>query len=103
MQELDDRTEPLFVGVRALPMGNRIYITGSRPLSVDLGRQGPFDMRITLQANVPAGSYLIEVGALDLLKRKEFATAPSMLLRVTESTAFLGTVQFNAVMRPYTP
>ena len=99
MQPLNDTVEPLAIRVRSLRTGGIVYSSGSRRLSLDLGDPGPFDMHVTLQANVPAGSYMIEVGAQDLLKRKDFATAPSVMVRVSEGIGFKGTVQLNADMR----
>ena len=101
LEEMSDNVEPLAVGVRSLRTGNLLYGCGSRQLSVDLTRPGAFDVRITLQANVPAGNYVIEATAQDLQKRKNFASAPSAMLRVVERTHFRGSVQLNATMRPF--
>ena len=101
MEPLSDTIEPLFVRVRSLRLGNLIYACGSRSLGVDLTRPGAFDLRVTMQANVPAGNYMVEVGAQDMLKRKDFATAPSAMVQVTDGTKFNGQVQFNSIMRPF--
>jgi lipopolysaccharide transport system ATP-binding protein len=100
-EEMKETVEPLFVRVRSLRFGNLVYACGSRDLGVDLTRPGAFDLRVTMQANVPGGNYMVEVGAQDILKRKDFATAPSAMVQVTDGTKFNGIVQLNAVMRTF--
>ncbi|MEO8564231.1 MAG: ABC transporter ATP-binding protein [bacterium] len=99
---MSENVEPLAVRVRSLRTGSMVYSSGSRRLAIDLGQPGPFEVHITLQANLPAGSYMVEVGSQDLLKRKDFATAPSAMIRVAEGTNFKGSVQLNAGMRVLT-
>jgi hypothetical protein len=96
---LNENVEPLAIRVRSLRTGSTLYSSGSRRLHLDLGQVGDFDVIITLQANLPAGSYMVEVGAQDLLKRKDFASAPSAMIQVFEGTGFKGSVQLNAAMR----
>ena len=96
---LDDNVEPIVVRVRSLKTGSLLYVTSSRRLGVPFGALGPFGVELTLQANLPVGNYMIEVGAQDALVRKDFASAPSALLRVTDSGTFRGSVQLNAEMR----
>jgi lipopolysaccharide transport system ATP-binding protein len=96
---LDDNVEPIVVRVRSLKTGSLLYVTSSRRLGVPFGGLGPFGIELTLQANLPVGNYMIEVGAQDALVRKDFASAPSALLRVTDSGTFRGSVQLNAEMR----
>ena len=101
LEAMPETVEPLFVRVRSLRFGNLVYACGSRDLGVDLTRPGAFDLHVTMQANVPGGSYMVEVGAQDMLKRKDFATAPSATVQVLDGTRFNGLVQLNAVMRPF--
>jgi lipopolysaccharide transport system ATP-binding protein len=100
LEPLPDTVEPLFVRLRSLRFGNLVYACGSRDLGTDLTRPGAFDLRVTMQANVPGGNYMVEVGAQDMLKRKDFATAPSAMVQVTDAAKFNGLVQLNAIMRP---
>ena len=99
MEPMGETIEPLAIRVRSLRTGGIVYSSGSRRLSLDLGQPGPFDVHVTLQANLPAGSYMVEVGAQDMLKRKDFATAPSVMVRVSEGIGFKGSVQLNADMK----
>jgi len=98
MEAMSDNVEPLAVRVRSLRTGSLLYSSGSRLLGVDISQPGAFDVLITLQANLPAGNYMLEVGAQDLLKRKDFATAPSLMIIVTDAS-FKGSVQLNAEMQ----
>jgi len=99
LEPLDHNVEPLVVRVRSLKTGSLVFISGSRRLSTDLGARGPFSVDLTMQANLPTGSYMIEAGAQNLLTRRDFATAPSAMLRVTDPGSFRGSVQLNASMR----
>jgi hypothetical protein len=99
MEAFDESIEPLVVRVRSLKTGGLLFVTGSRRLGVDLAQRGPFDVRLTLQANLPAGSYMIEAGAQNLLSHRDFATAPSAMIRVTDPGTFRGSVQLNASMQ----
>jgi len=96
--QLDANAEPLVVRVRSLKTGSVVYITRSRWLSVQLGQPGPFAVDVSLQANLPAGNYLIEAAAQDTLLHRDFASAPSALVRVTDPGTFRGSVQLNAAM-----
>jgi len=96
---LDANAEPLVVRVRSLKTGSVVYITRSRWLSVELGQLGPFAVDVSLQANLPAGNYLIEAAAQDTLLHRDFASAPSALIRVTDPGTFRGSVQLNATMQ----
>jgi ABC-type polysaccharide/polyol phosphate transport system ATPase subunit len=99
MEAFDSTVEPLVVRVRSLKTGTLLFVSGSRRLGADLSQPGPFDVRLTLQANLPAGSYMIEGGAQNLLLSKDFATAPSAMIQVTDPGTFRGSVQLNASMQ----
>jgi lipopolysaccharide transport system ATP-binding protein len=96
---LSEHAEPLAIRVRSLRTGSVVYVSGSRRLHAPLGELGPFDVELSLQANLPAGNYLVEAGAQDLLTHRDFASAPSVLFRVTDAGSFRGSVQLNATMR----
>jgi ABC-type polysaccharide/polyol phosphate transport system ATPase subunit len=96
---LNEHAEPLAIRVRSLRSGGVVYISGTRRLDVSLGELGPFEVDLSLQANLPAGNYMLEAGAQDVLTHRDFATAPSALFRVTDEGTFRGTVQLNATMQ----
>ena len=99
MEAFDDTVEPLVVRVRSLKTGGLLFVSGSRRLGADLSQPGPFDVTLTLQANLPAGSYMVEAGAQRLLDNRDFATAPSAMIRVSDPGTFRGSVQLNARMQ----
>ncbi len=90
--------EPLLVRVRSLRTGNIVFVCTSSDIGVTLGETGPFAFDVTLQANIPPGSYLVEFLSADLLTQSELTVAPPLMFRVTEAGAFRGTVQMNAAM-----
>ena len=98
-ETFDDTVEPLVIRVRSLKTGSMLFVSGSRRLGADLSQPGPFDVTLTLQANLPAGSYMVEAGAQSLLTHRDFATAPSAMIRVTDPGTFRGSVQLNASMQ----
>jgi ABC-type polysaccharide/polyol phosphate transport system ATPase subunit len=99
---INEHAEPLAIRVRSLRTGSVVYISGSRRLGVSLEELGPFEIELSLQANLPPGNYLVEAGAQDLLTHRDFAAAPSALFRVTDHGSFRGSVQLNAEMRTVT-
>ena len=94
-ETLGEHVEPLLVRVRSLKTGRVLFLTGSRRLGLDLSQAGPFDVQLELQANVPPGSYLVEVAAEDTVAGKDIAAAPSLMLRVGDPGTFRGSVQLN--------
>src|SRR3954447_7212397 len=96
---IGDHAEPLAIRVRSLRTGSVVYVSGARRLNVSLDALGPFEVELSLQANLPAGNYMLEAGAQDLLTHRDFAAAPSVLFRVTDSGTFRGSVQLNATMQ----
>jgi ABC-type polysaccharide/polyol phosphate transport system ATPase subunit len=100
---IDEHAEPLAIRVRSLRTGSVVYVSGTRRLRVALDALGPFAVDLSLQANLPAGNYIVEAGAQNLLTQRDFATAPSVMFRVTDSGSFRGTVQLNASMNVVSP
>jgi hypothetical protein len=96
---INEHAEPLAIRVRSLRTGGVVYVSGSRRLGLSLDTLGRFEIELSLQANLPAGNYMLEAGAQDLLTHRDFAAAPSALFRVTDPGSFRGSVQLNAEMR----
>jgi hypothetical protein len=95
--QLGDHIEPILVRVRSLRTGGLISVTGSRWRgNFTLPSPGKFDVCLELQANVPPGSYMIEVAAEDLNIHKDIASATSVMIRVTDAKTFAGHIQLNA-------
>ncbi len=97
-EPLSNRIEPLYIRVRSLRTGGVLFMSGASGLGVQLRDRGPFAVDLTLQANLPPGNYLVEVAAQEVLTNKDVASAPPVMFRVNETTAFGGTVQMNPVV-----
>ncbi|MEO5813781.1 MAG: polysaccharide ABC transporter ATP-binding protein [Gemmatimonadaceae bacterium] len=97
--EIEDHIEPMIVRVRSLRTGALVFVSGSRFRGFQLPGAGPFDVCLELQANLPPGSYMIEVAAEDLNLHKDIASATSVMMRVTDTKTFAGHVQLNAGFR----
>jgi hypothetical protein len=69
---IGDHAEPFAIRVRSLRTGSVVYVSGARRLHVSLDALGPFEVELTLQANLPAGNYMLEAGAQDLLTHRDF-------------------------------
>ena len=97
---IDEHAEPLAIRVRSLRTGSVVYVSGSRRLEVSLGALGPFEIELSLQANLPAGNYMVEAAARRTCS--PIATSPRRrraLFRVTDPGSFRGSVQLNATMQ----
>ena len=97
---LESTIEPLKIRVRSLASGAVVYATGSRGLGVRIPSPGRQRVAISLQANLPAGGYIIEIAAGDSVDLEDIDFGPSAMLNVTEASDFRGTVQLNASMTP---
>jgi ABC-type polysaccharide/polyol phosphate transport system ATPase subunit len=91
-----DHVEPILVRVRSLRTGSLIFVTGSKWQGFSLAGPGPFNVCLELQANLPPGSYMIEVAAEDLNIHEDIASAASVMLQVTDARTFAGHIQLNA-------
>jgi hypothetical protein len=92
---IPSNVDALRIRVRSLRTGTGLYITGSRQQGTPLTEVGPFSIEVDLQANLPPGSYLVEIMAQDLLTMKEISSAPPIGFRVMDATTFGGSVQLN--------
>jgi lipopolysaccharide transport system ATP-binding protein len=92
---LRDSLEPLQIRVRSLQSGRTLFLANSRRLGLELTGPGAFSVRLDLQANLPAGDYLVEVVAHDAISQRAVAMAPGTTMHVYDPSAFAGTVQLN--------
>ena len=76
-----------------------IFETESRRLGLELPKHGPFSVRVDMQANMPAGSYMVEVVSSDMRLDKIIGSARSVVLRVTATGKSRGSVQLNAAIQ----
>ena len=99
LEAIEDRVEPLHLRVRSLRSGAVLYSCDATTLGARPSAVGPFAVDIEIQANVPAGRYVLEIVALDHVRAQELAAAEPVMFRVTEPIPFAGSVQFNPVVR----
>ncbi|MEP6617773.1 MAG: polysaccharide ABC transporter ATP-binding protein [bacterium] len=97
-QIIPDSIEPLVIRIRSLRTGYTLFVSGSIPMGYTLREPGPFSVRIDLQANLPPGSYMVEIAAQELLSQKDIATGASQMVQVLDQSTFRGAVQMNALM-----
>jgi len=94
---LTPNVDPLLVRVRSLRTGAEVYVTRSKRLGFDV-KPGPLAVRVGLQANLPPGSYMIEVAARDMPGERDVSNGPAAVFQVVSANDFLGTVQLNGTM-----
>jgi lipopolysaccharide transport system ATP-binding protein len=91
--------EPVGLSVRAMHTGQQIFASGSSRFALEFPPSGPFEVEVDLQMNVPVGRYLIETVVWDLVAERAMAGGPSVMVDITQSTSFWGSVQLNPRMR----
>lgn len=94
-----DHIDPVHVQVRAANSGAVIFTTSSHRLGLELPPRGAFSVEMTLQMNVPAGIYALELLAVDRSRGKRLFRGPSTYIQVLPGPDFMGTVQLNPVVR----
>lgn len=97
--DIPDSVEPILIRLRSLRTGTLIFETESRRLGLELPKHGPFSVRVDMQANMPAGSYMVEVVSSDMRLDKIIGSARSVVLRVTATGKSRGSVQLNAAIQ----
>ena len=95
--------EPILVRARSLRTGGLVSVTGSRFLGYELPSPGPFSVCLELQANLPTGSYMVEIAAEDNDLHQDIASATSMMFKVTDKRTFVGHIQLNAGFQTLVP
>jgi ABC-type polysaccharide/polyol phosphate transport system ATPase subunit len=92
-----ERIDPVVAIVRSAQTGAILFVCGSSTCEVEIAR-GRFTLDLSLEMNVQAGIYMIEVIAYDRKSECPVAGGPSLSLRVQEGPTFIGSVQLNAKM-----
>jgi ABC-type polysaccharide/polyol phosphate transport system ATPase subunit len=94
---LPDAIEGIAIRVRSAQHGQLVFSTSTARLGVTLPPQGPFELTVELQLNVPAGIYGIEVVPWDRHRGKPLPGV-SGYVQVRPGVDFSGAVQMNPVM-----
>jgi lipopolysaccharide transport system ATP-binding protein len=84
--------------VRALTSGQVVFVTGTSVSGIVLPTEGPLDLLVNLQANVPEGLYSLETHVWDLRRKREVAWGPTLTVQVAPNDVFSGTVNMNPRM-----
>jgi ABC-type polysaccharide/polyol phosphate transport system ATPase subunit len=95
--EIARHVEPVGVIVRSAQTGEMVYATGTTVHGLEIS-PGAFTLDVRLQMNVQPGTYLVDIGVWDRAGEKQLQAGPSLNLRVTEGTIFLGAINMNAEM-----
>ena len=93
---LTDNIEPVLVRVRSLRTGGLVFFSASRWHNLELPSPGKFSVCLELQANLPPGSYMVEIAAEDVVQRRDIASATSLMIKVIDRRTFVGHIQLNA-------
>jgi lipopolysaccharide transport system ATP-binding protein len=91
------RSDPNWTpGIRVVDSisGTSVHSVTGLERGIDLPT-GPFEYDITMQMNLPPGSYHIDVNIWDLVARTDVSTGPRLQIEVLENKKFWGSVQLN--------
>jgi ABC-type polysaccharide/polyol phosphate transport system ATPase subunit len=94
---LPDAIEGIAIRVRSAQNGQVVFSTSTARVGVTLPAQGPFELTVELQLNVPAGIYGIEVVPWDRHRGKPLPGV-SGYVQARPGVDFSGAVQMNPVM-----
>ncbi|HEU4630913.1 MAG TPA: ABC transporter ATP-binding protein [Gemmatimonadaceae bacterium] len=100
--ELDRGAPPIYdlhLRVRSARTGKVVFSTLGVNCGVGDLPPGEFEIEVELQLNVGQGIFSVETAVHDSSRRQDVAVGPHAHLRVSQSTAFNGSVQMNPVMR----
>jgi ABC-type polysaccharide/polyol phosphate transport system ATPase subunit len=79
-----------------LQTGTGLYAVTGFHRDVPLPTRGEFEYHLTLQMNVPAGKYAVEVFVWDSVAARHRIQGPSLEIEVLEGVPFSGGVQMNS-------
>ncbi len=99
---IPEAIEGLVVTVRSAQTGERLFSSSTQRLGVELPSQGPFELLVDLQFNVPPGIYGLEVMVWDRQRGGATGQRLSGYVQVAEGPDFSGPVQMNGVMQVLT-
>jgi ABC-type polysaccharide/polyol phosphate transport system ATPase subunit len=87
------------IRVRSLATGKVLFAVASEQCGVILPQDGPFEMMLELQFNVPPGVYGVETAVWDRATQRDIARGPSVTLQIAEGMRFYGSVQMHPQMQ----
>jgi ABC-type polysaccharide/polyol phosphate transport system ATPase subunit len=87
------------VRVREMNTGKSLFAISTRECGVELPENGPFDVEMELQFNVPPGVIAVETSVWDRTTQRDLARGPSVTLQLMEGMKFAGSVHMQPRMR----
>jgi ABC-type polysaccharide/polyol phosphate transport system ATPase subunit len=91
------------IRVREMNTGKSLFAISTSECGVELPEDGPFEVEIELQFNVPAGVVAVETAVWDRATHRDVARGPSATLQLMEGMKFTGSVHMQPRMRLVTP
>ncbi len=91
------------IRVREMNTGKSLFVISTSECGVELPEDGPFEVEIELQFNVPAGVVAVETAVWDRATHRDVARGPSATLQLMEGMKFTGSVHMQPRMRLVTP
>ncbi|HEY9449691.1 MAG TPA: ABC transporter ATP-binding protein [Gemmatimonadaceae bacterium] len=85
--------------VRAMNTGKTLFAATTQQCGITLPEDGPFEIELELQFNVPHGVYSIETSVWDRATHRDVARGPAVTLQILEGQSFFGSVHMQPSMR----
>jgi lipopolysaccharide transport system ATP-binding protein len=91
------------IRVREMNTGKTLFAISTRERGVELPENGPFEVEIELQFNVPPGVVSVETAVWDRATHRDVARGPSAALQLVEGMKFAGSVHMQPRMQLVSP
>jgi ABC-type polysaccharide/polyol phosphate transport system ATPase subunit len=85
--------------VRALQTAQYVFAVNTGDLEIPLPPPGEFALAVSIQLNVPPGTYLIDSVVYDRFYHRDVFHGPAIVVTVTPGPTFFGPVQMNPEMK----
>lgn len=95
--------ESVSVRIQSLATHDVASVTGSTACGVTLPSSGPFELRLSLQMNLPPGLYLLETITWDRRLARDSSRGPAVTIEVEQGVYFWGSAQLNPRMQLVRP
>jgi ABC-type polysaccharide/polyol phosphate transport system ATPase subunit len=91
------------IRVREMNTGKSLFVISTRECGVELPENGPFEVEIELEFNVPPGVLAVETAVWDRATHRDLARGPSATLQLVQGLKFTGSVHMQPRMRLVEP
>jgi hypothetical protein len=83
--------------------GKSLFAIATSECGVELPEEGPFEVAIELQFNIPAGVVSVETSIWDRATHRDVARGPAATLQLVEGIRFAGSVHMQPRMQLVQP